>query len=300
MLTKVTLKNLLQTAYPPVPQSSRAVDTIDRYRDLTEEDVRRIGAFGKGTVQVLERRPDKSIKFRVTLSWNPEYPPGIEREERWLGLLRIPEIWGNLDDFDAPMKTVPVYAEARSNADRIGTLENSSRPFVSGGRLFAGEAQFHPADTAFLPQDVPSHQISYAEPAATVLERNGRWFRIDLASGSGWIERPGTISFETYEQLVKEIHPHLTEDWNGKLWRQPGRDQFEPGPEWRTAAGANVPAAVLEWREVGGEAWIKVRLTTDPLCTPTLPDKMPAAEGWLPAYWPSGRVSVWYEISSDC
>jgi hypothetical protein len=60
-------------------------------------------------------------------------------------------------------------------------------------------------------------KITYAEPAAIVLERKGRWFRILLESGSGWVERPSTISFETYEQLVKDVGSHLTEGWNGKL-----------------------------------------------------------------------------------
>ncbi len=99
---------------------------------------------------------------------------------------------------------------------------------------------------------------------------------------------------------MKDTASHLTEGWNGKLWREPSKDQFEPRPEWRTAAGQSVTAEVLEWRKVGGEAWIKVRLKPSALCTTALPANMPATEGWLPAYWPSGRVSVWYEISSVC
>lgn len=275
--------------------------TIDRSRNPTEKEVQRIGAFGRGTVQILERRSDKSIKFRVTVSWNPEYPAGIERYERWLGLLQIPEIWGSLDG-KYQLATVPVYAEPRRDANRIGTLQNWMEPFFSNERPYEGAAQFHPANAAEEPRVVPSEQVTYKEPAAIVLERNGRWFRILLESGSGWVEQPGTISFTTYEELVKDRTNHLTEGWNGKLWREPGRDQFEPSLEWRTAAGQSVPAEVLEWREVGGEAWIKVRLKPyKPYasCTPTLPDNI-TTEGWLPAYWPSGRVSVWFPGSSFC
>src|SRR5262249_17927923 len=129
----------------------------------TEEEVRRIGAFGKGTVQILERRSDKSIKFRVTVSWNPEYPAGIERYERWLGLLQIPEIWGSLDG-KYRLTTVPVYAEPRSNANPIGTLQNWMEPFFSNERPYAGTAQFHPANAAAEPRDLTAGR-RYAEAA---------------------------------------------------------------------------------------------------------------------------------------
>jgi hypothetical protein len=273
--------------------------TIDRSHSPTEREIRRIAAFGKGTMQILEHRSDKSIKFRVTLTWNPEYPAGIERYERWLGLLRIPEIWGAPDE-KYRLTPVPVYAEPRRSANPIGTLQNWIKPSVANERPYPAAARFHPANTAAEPREVPSHQITYAEPAAIVLERSGRWFRILLESGSGWVERPDNIRFSTYQQLLQYTATSLTEGWTGKLWREPGQDLFEPRPEWRTAAGQSVPAEVLEWREVGGEPWIKVRLMPLSLCTPTLPSNMPTTEGWLPAYWPSGRASVWFHVSSVC
>jgi len=214
-------------------------------------------------------------------------------KERVIGLLALPEIFG---EFECPPSTperLTIYASASSLTPPIGSIEllnppkqqdECESPNVVVRRSGSNSAE-----------ELPSEEKGYENRAAVVYEQSGRWFRIALASGSAWIERKSADGFESYpDSLISDSYlTHLRRGWDGRFWTAPGGATPSSAPaEWRAHLDREIPVRVLASVSVRGEIWIHLRFETE-VCGNDLKG-VRTFEGWMPSHRPAQQTTVWF------
>ncbi len=89
--------------------------------------------------------------------------------------------------------------------------------------------------------ELPTLEFDYEMPGAIVLEQRDRWFKVRLASGSGWIEASPADRFMPLSELFEEFVgvTAITKSFSGRLVAAPGRPAEASSSLVRTlAAGA--------------------------------------------------------------
>ena len=216
--------------------------------------------------------------------------------DRVIGLLRLPEVWG--PDTCVPYRPIPitVRASATPNAQRIATIEvvKPMQVQADGGCTSPVVRVKHANNKDGEP---PSEEIGYEVPASLVYERSGRWYRIALDEGSGWIQIDDPERFISYENLVvgDERLPYVSEIFDGRLFSAADRSAsaVQLPKEWTRLLGKPLPyVKVLSSQTRNGELWFHIRLTAENACT-DVPADLPKVEGWIPAYASTKRI-VWF------
>ena len=218
-----------------------------------------------------------------------------QTEERVVGLLEVPEILGEVECKDFKPRSLSFYASPSKAQPAAGTIE--ARPYrpPEDPDCYFPKVVVRRAAVRTSEEELPNEEVGYEMKAAVVYERNGRWFRIALSKGSGWIEREGTMEFLPYPAgLVSDDHlTYLRQDWDGTLWSTPGTASAAPAPRgWQVYRARNLPIRVLATRTVGSDVWIQIRFETDEVCGRTLEGVTPL-QGWIPAYREKA-TSVWF------
>jgi hypothetical protein len=122
---------------------------------------------------------------------------------------------------------------------------------------------------------LPAGEYAYEEPGFIVLEEKGKWVRIVLDVGSGWIRREPRSEMHPYEDLARGI-TSLSRSWNGVLFRTPR------GAKWKPKGKTDRSVEVLDSRTVHGKLWFKIRLLDRSECAVREPATV--AIGWVPGY----------------
>lgn len=196
-----------------------------------------------------------------------------------------------------------IYSEA--NPGTAGTvLEVHERPAASsplvarldlkGIRAQSGEYACtwrRDLDSGEEPMGCIFTESGYEVPAVVVLEQATGWYRIALdpaATRTGWVQ-----SSAEYHSLAKllagsEHLSHLTKDWDGRLYQQPGL-----APRLVRPAGSHseIPYRALDHRSYQGRLWIKVELL-DEVCGEHEPRVLHT--GWVPAQSAEGKLWAWF------
>lgn len=206
-----------------------------------------------------------------------------------IGLMPLPEVFGA--DGCAPFtaKDIPVHALP----DRIGrsllTLHAApARAPSAPGNCMPRRARVSPPGNRTGPE-LPTVEIGNEEPAAIVLERRQRWYRIALPADSGWIRVDDNRRFVPITRLLSTRMTYLR---SGALLPLPP----EPGRASAAAAGplaSDVPVRVVSTRRLDGVLWLQVDTRDAEACG------QPAASaisGWLPLLDErrQGVPSVWF------
>jgi hypothetical protein len=210
-------------------------------------------------------------------------------EERVLGLLALPEVFGNgaCDRFSP--EDVALYATPGRDqpVGAVHVVENWTFHNDGGcaGLLVAVRLN---ASTGVQP--LPTREYAYEEPGALVVDRRGSWFKVRLAEGAAWVQASARDKFYPLEDLLENGLTYLTGDWDGQLRSRPGAH----GRPARTAPRAGeLSVKVLESLRVKGELWFNVQVMSHSACDaggePNVVDS-----GWVPAYGPSGEPSIWF------
>jgi hypothetical protein len=236
-----------------------------------------------------------------TPGWEHAIHNGLTRE-RVVGLVNVPELVGGGCGPEVPA-TIALYSAPSAEKPPIGSIE-----FVVAGRKAQGVScefarvalQRAGAPSA---EAMPMEESGYEIPAAIAYERVGKWFRIALPDGSGWIRRDVEAHFLPYPELLQDQLTHLTSGWDGTLRSTAGGVSAKAmSPKLKSflkklkddggedAAGL-VDVDVLASRRVGGEMWIQVRVT-DGHCGDD--ESVTLDTGWVPAYRATGKPSVWF------
>jgi len=219
-----------------------------------------------------------------------------QTEERVVGLLRLPEIYGDYPCQAFEAKRVNVYTEASSEhtplavIERVNPILPPERPDCDSPIVVVRRSGVVSGTEPF-----PSDESGEDFTTAVVYERSGRWFRIALSKGSGWIQRDNDDGFLPYPEILisESFQTYLRPGWDGNLWREPGVGSAMPAPDsWRTHRSEEIPVRITTSRKVGNDIWIRIRFETE-VCGKSM-GSLPSLEGWIPAHRASRATSVWF------
>jgi hypothetical protein len=212
-------------------------------------------------------------------------------QDRVIGLLALPDVFGNgaCDRFEP--RPVPLFADA-DGKQGIGAIEvDQNWSFAPHGGCEGLEVSVHEGDKR---TDLPTLEFEYESPGVIAIDRRGLMFKIRLSGGqSAWVEAPQS-RFMSYESLLEEFTgvTFFTESFNGELRSAPGLT-LANRPVARGNAGQ--PARVIETRRSGDRLWLHVEVLNHSLCDAGAkgpPETI--ANGWLPAHSASGEPTVWF------
>lgn len=143
--------------------------------------------------------------------------PAAQRAEPVIGLLTLPEVFGDGPCSGFVAQDITLYAAAESN-DVVGSLHLDKLP--PGPECVHLSVKVKHADGRIA--DLPTKEHAYEAPAAIVLEQRREWFRIRLDDGSAWLRGSARDEFHPLERLLEDGLTHLTEAWDGHLAAAPG------------------------------------------------------------------------------
>jgi len=123
---------------------------------------------------------------------------------------------------------------------------------------------------------VPLLEDGHEERAFVAVGHTGRWARIRLDRGTGWIHLSKAGALVPYDDLVIGRMAELTEAWDGRI-------RTRPGGAARTLDRKSVKGVTaLDSRRVNGKLWLQVRLLAENPCE--VHDPHVLATGWIRAY----------------
>lgn len=206
-----------------------------------------------------------------------------------IGLMPLPEVFGSGGCAPFTAKDIPVHAQP----DRIGrsllTLHATPVPDPSPpGSCSQRRARVSPPGNRAGPE-LPTVEIGNEEPAAIVLERRPRWYRIALPAGSGWIRVDDTRRFVPITRLLSTRMTYLRSGTLLPLPPEPGRATTEAA----RPLASDIPVRVVSTRRLDGVLWLQVDTRDAEGCGQPVP---PAISGWLPMLDErrQGVPSVWF------
>jgi len=218
-----------------------------------------------------------------------------ETEERVVGLLRLPEVYGEYACQAFEPKTINIYSSPSTGRRQIGTIERTNpikppeRPDCDESIVVVRQLAT-PGRTDPLPYDESGYEFS----TAVAYEQSGKWFRIALPQGSGWVERqePEFIAYPD-DLTTESFSTYLRPGWDGNLWTEPGRGTATPAPQqWRTHREKEIPVRVTATRMVDGVAWVQLRFETESCGTDL--GALPPLQGWMPAHRSAKSTAIWF------
>jgi hypothetical protein len=218
-------------------------------------------------------------------------PASAFAQDRVIGLLRLPEIFGNAPC--APFEPRVVTLHAEPGGSQIASIEvDQNWSFAPHGGCGWLEVSVHRGDAR---AELPTREYDYEAPAAIVLEQRGLWFRIRLNGGAAaWTEVPLADRFLSLESLYEEFIgvTFIADGGRGQLSKAPvGTVSDRGGP----VVTPGQPVRVIETRRLVERLWLHVEVFSHSICnaaTSGPPDVV--AQGWIPAHLPSGEPAVWF------
>jgi hypothetical protein len=217
-----------------------------------------------------------------------------QAEERPVGLVALPEIFGDYPCEPIPQKTLQLYATPSKQRAAVATIERKNEAKPDGPDCEEAEVIVRRVDKNAI-GPLPTDESGYEYTKAVVYERSGNWFRIAIPGGSAWIDRLNPEGFMSYpEDLASDAFlTYLRPNWDGKIWTTPGSGTpVAAPPGWQALAKEDIAVRVLSTEVRQGEKWIHIRFEKE-VCGRTFGD-LPAVEGWIPAYRDARMTSVWF------
>jgi hypothetical protein len=183
-----------------------------------------------------------------------------------LGLVELPRVWGPdgaLVDPHVVEPPVIVYSAPTTTSAVVARIQ--------------------------LSEDIESREHGYEENSAVVYGIEQGWHRVNLRSGKyGWLPPAEAGTFRSVEQLLSAGLAHVTDAWDGFLAAAPSTT----AQRRRSPRPARDSISVIEIRRTGDTLWIRIAVLNPGHCEAAQP--RPVATGWIPAYAPSGALTVWF------
>ena len=213
--------------------------------------------------------------------------PALQAQERVIGLLSLPDVFGAGPCERFVSRAVALYA-APDPQRQIGSIQVDRHwTFPQAGGCEGLEVGVH-LTNPLRHSTLPTEEYDYEAPGAVVLETRGEWFKVRLRDGTAWLRASGKSEFFPLQRLLANYPTHLTEAFDGRLAASPGG-----ALSTRSDSLAGRSVNVGESREVGGRLWIQIEVVSWSLCE-SEEKPIVLARGWLPAHAPSGKASVWF------
>ena len=210
--------------------------------------------------------------------------------DRIIGLLTLPDVFGRgaCDRFQP--RPVNLFAEPDA-ARLVGSIRvDAFWTFHEDGGCEGLRVSVHRTGTGSA-GELPTREYEYEAPAAMVLERRGRWFRVRLPDGAAWIQASERDEFHPLDRLLPQRLTYLTSAWDGGLAASPGAARVGA----RQAGTSPEPhVRVVELRQVDDDLWVRVEVLSHSVCDPAVAEPVVTARGWLPAHTASGELTIWF------
>lgn len=218
-------------------------------------------------------------------------PAAASAQDRVLGLLRLPEVFGNGPC--APFEPRVVTLHAEPGGKPVATIQvDRNWSFAPHGGCEGLQVSVHQGDAR---TELPIREYDYEAPAAIVLEQRGPWFRIRMGGGaSAWVETPLAERFLSFESLLEEFASvtFIADGFAGALASAPA-GTVAGGSGARVTPGR--PVRVIESRTLAERTWLHVEILSHSICDAAAGGPPEAtAHGWLPAHADSGETTVWF------
>ncbi len=183
-------------------------------------------------------------------------------QDRVIGLLSLPEVFGG--GVCAPFEPEPValHSSPKGGTPTAFIRVDQNWSFAPHGGCEGLKVSVHEGAQR---HELPTLEFDYEMPGAIVLEQRDRWFKVRLASGSGWIEASPADRFMPLSELFEEFVgvTAITKSFSGRLVAAPGRPAEASSPLVRTLQ----PARVIEIRNVFGQSWVQVEVLNHSICS---------------------------------
>ena len=211
--------------------------------------------------------------------------------DRVVGLLTLPEVFGGR--MCAPFTPADVALHSTpDDGTKVAVVHvDQTWSFAPHGGCEGLKVSVHRGSER---EELPTLEYDYEMPAAIVVEQRAGWFRVRTQQGTAWIKASASDRFMALADLFEEFIgvTAIDSNYTGRLMPSPGAP----------ASGASAmrvspsqPVQVLEIRESGGKAFVKVDVMSHSLCNAGAngPPEI-VATGWLPLHSESGEPTIWF------
>lgn len=207
-------------------------------------------------------------------------------QERMVGLLTLPEVFGEGPCHEFLPEEVPLYAVIGSS-EPIGEIRVTSYwTFPEAGGCEGLRVHVYKGDGARVGA-LPTAEFDYEAPAAIVLEEQNRWFRLLLSNGAAWVKESENNEYYPLEVLLVNGLTYITEASEPALLARPG------GVDVVATASPGDPVRVVDFMRVDNQLWLFVEVLSDSICESDGEPRV-LSQGWLRAHGLSGQPSVWF------
>lgn len=211
-------------------------------------------------------------------------------QDRVLGLLALPQVFGSGECSAFEPEEIPLYAQT-TDAKPIASIRvDQNWSFAPHGGCDGLKVGVHRGEDK---QELPTREFDYERPGAVVLDHHDNWFKIRIDKGSAWLKASPADHFMPLADLFEEFIgvTATVKSFSGRLVDAPGRPATATNPR---IDGAH-PVQVTEVRSVFGQAWAQVEVLNHSVCSAAEngpPDVI--ARGWMPLHGADGEPTIWF------
>jgi hypothetical protein len=210
----------------------------------------------------------------------------VEAQDRVVGLLTLPEVFGDGPCHAFTPEEIPLYRAADA-AEPIGAVRvDRYWRFPEAGGCEGLVVNVHMGEGRSV-SGLPTKEYTYEAPAAVVLEARDGWFKLLLNDGVAWVQASRRNEYLPLKTLLSNGLTYVTGTYEGHLFGHPGGSAVVA----KVSGGDSV--RVMEILSVEKQLWIKVELLSHSICESVDEPKI-TAQGWIPAHGPSGQPTVWF------
>ena len=207
-------------------------------------------------------------------------------QDRVLGLLTLPEVFGGAACTPFEPRPVPLYAEPASKREVASIHVDQYWSFAPHGGCEGLEVSVHRGSAK---AELPTREYAYEAPAVIALDERNGWFKIRLGDGAAWVAPARHHQFMPLSELFDQALTAITDQFTGRLRREPGGEMI--GERWTEYQDVRV----LEVRRVSDRQWLHVEVMSHNICDANINVEPRAiAKGWMPAHSDTGEPTVWF------
>ncbi len=149
-------------------------------------------------------------------------------QDRVIGLLTLPEVFGGEACTPFEPRPVPLYAEPASKREVASIRVDQYWSFAAHGGCEGLEVSVHRGSAK---EELPTREYAYEAPAAIALDERNGWFKIRLSGGAAWVAPAKSHQFLPLSELFDQALTAITDQFSGQLRREPGGELI--GERWK-------------------------------------------------------------------
>jgi hypothetical protein len=207
-------------------------------------------------------------------------------QERVLGLLTLPEVFGDGACHEFVPREVVLFA-APGSEELIGSIRVAEYwTFHERGGCEGLRVRVYGADGSSA-GDLPTQEFEYEAPAAIVLGKQGRWFRLRLSEGAAWVRASEHNQYYPLEVLLPDRLTYVTADSERTMFDRPA------GTDVVAMASVRDSVRVVDFARDEEQLWLLVEVLSHSVCE-SADEVSVISRGWMRAHGPGGLPAVWY------